>query len=140
MALVRWFPFQEMDSLERRMRHMLDDVGITPPPPPAADMYETEGEFVVELEVPGFDQPELAIEVTDHTLTVKGDRTETTEEDEKSYYLHERLERAFVRRFSLPTNADTGKVTAEFGKGVLKVHAPKVEIAQPRKVEIGSAS
>jgi HSP20 family protein len=140
MAIVRWFPFQEMDSLERRMRRMLDDVGMSAPALPAADLYETEGEFVVELEVPGFDQPELAIEVHDHTLTVTGERKAEKEEQEKSFYLHERLERAFQRRFALPANADTQKVTAEFGKGVLKVHAPKVEVAQPRTIEIGAGS
>ena len=41
---------------------------------PATDIYETEDEYVVELEVPGYEEKELTIEVFDHMLTVKGEQ------------------------------------------------------------------
>ncbi len=135
-TLVRWSPFQELDTFERRMRRMLDEVGLAPATLPAADVYETDGEYVFELEAPGFEEKELSIEVTDHTLTVKGERAEEKEKKEKSYRLHERLEKAFERRFELPPEADPDKIAAEFAKGVLTVHAPKAATAKPRKVEI----
>ena len=136
MTLVRWSPFLELDSMERKMRRLLDEVGVAPIPLPAADVYETEGEFVFELEVPGFEEKELSVEVSDHTLTVKGERTETKEEKEKTFRLQERLWRSFERRFELPAEADTGRLAADFAKGVIKVHAPKAKLETPRKIAI----
>lgn len=137
-TLVRWNPFQELDTIERRMRRMLDEYGLVPATLPAADVYETDGEYVFELEAPGFEEKELSIEVTDHTLTVKGERAEEKEKKEKDYRLHERLEKAFERRFELPPEADPDKIAAEFAKGVLTVHAAKTAKATPRKVEIAT--
>ena len=135
-TLVRWAPFQDLDVFERRMRRMLEDFGVAPAPLPAADMYETETELVVELDVPGFEEKELELEVADSTLTVKGVKTEEKEEKEKTFYLHERLEKHFERRFKLPPEADLDRVQATFHTGVLEVHVPKVEEAKARKVEI----
>ena len=123
-TLVKWTPFRELDLMERRMRRMLEDVGFGPITMPAADIYETPTEFVVELEVPGFEEQELKLEVTDHTLTVTGEaQAETKKEDEKTFILHERLARAFERRFQLPVDADTEKLAAKFDGGVLEIHA-----------------
>lgn len=135
MAIVRWTPFMELDSMERRMRRLLE-IGLAPALAPAADVYETDEEYVVELEVPGYEDKELAIEVTDHTLAIKGEREKTKEEEEKNFTLHQRLERAFERRFVLPTTADTEHLKAVFTRGVLEVHAPKVKTAKPKKVAI----
>jgi hypothetical protein len=54
--------------MERQMRRLSVDVGLAPALLPAADVYETAGEFVIELEVPGYEEKELGIEVTDHTV------------------------------------------------------------------------
>ena len=137
MALVRWSPFQELDAMDRRMRRMLDQVGIVPAWP-AADVYESNGEYIYELEVPGYDEHDLAVEVRDHVLTVRGEKTEAKEEKEKTFFLNERLARTFERRFELPTEAITDKVAAEFKQGVLIVHAPKAAEATPRTIEIAA--
>ncbi|HSC90475.1 MAG TPA: Hsp20/alpha crystallin family protein [Gaiellaceae bacterium] len=136
MTLVRWNPLQELDAMERRMRRIFDETGIVPAPLPAADVYETDAEFVYELEVPGFEEEQLAVEVTDHTLTVKGERTEHREEEDKAFRLQERLARKFERRFELPVQAKAEKLAAEFKDGVLTVHAPKTKAATPHKVAI----
>jgi HSP20 family protein len=132
-SVVKWTPFWDLDVMERRMRRMLEDFGIAPSPLPAADMYETDKELVVELDVPGFEEKELALEVSDHTLTIKGERMK---EKERSFYLHERLEKHFERKFTLPPEADVEHVEATFKTGVLEVHVPKIEQAKARKVEI----
>ena len=133
---LRRTPFRELDTMERRLRRLLEDVGVAPAPLPAADVYETKDEFVVELEVPGYDNDELRIEVSDHTLRVTGERSEATDEKQKSFRLRERLEHEFERQFQLPIEADAKHVTAVFEKGVLELHAPKLQTAKPRKVEI----
>lgn len=140
MPIVKWAPFSELDSMERRMRRVVEELGIAPPLVPAADVYETDDEFVVELEVPGYDEKELTIEVSDHTLAVRGARTVTKQEDkQKEFRLHERLDRKFERRFLLPVEAETEHVKAVFSKGVLEVHAPKARLAKPKKVAITKA-
>lgn len=137
MNLVRWSPFEELDTIERRMRRFLDDMGIVPATLPAADVYETETEFVYEVEVPGYEEQELTVETSDHMLVVTGERTETTEQKEKTFRLQERLAKRFERRFELPPEADAARLVADFEHGVLEVHAPKQEGAEPRGVPIG---
>jgi HSP20 family protein len=135
-TLTRWAPFQDFDEIERRMRRMLDDFGVAPAPLPAVDLYETEKELVVELDVPGFDEKELMLEVSDHTLTVTGERKEEKERKDKTFYLHERLEKGFTRAFTLPPEADVEHVDATFKTGVLEVHVPKIAKAKSRPVAI----
>ncbi len=134
-SLVQWDPFRELDLMERGLRRF--QMPLLPVPAlPAADIYETADEYVVELEVPGYEEKELTIEVFDHMLTVKGEHEATTETKEKTYRLHERLEQEFQRRFELPKAVDTDKLTATFKQGVLELHAPKVEAAVPKKIPL----
>jgi HSP20 family protein len=136
-TVVKWTPFRELDLMERRMHRMLEDIGIGPIALPAADVYETKEAFVVELEVPGFEKPELSLEVTDHTLTITGDANVEKDEKDKAFILHERLEHAFERRFQLPADADTERIVATFDSGLLEVRVPKSAKTAPRKVQIG---
>ena len=136
-TLVKWSPFRELDLMERRMRRLLDDVGFAPALLPAVDVYETEDEFVLELEVPGYEEKELTIEAFDHTVAIAGDRREVEEKPDKVFGLHERLEKHFERRFEFPPQADTKHLKAVFGNGVLELHAPKSPQVKPRKIAIG---
>ena len=136
-TLVKWSPFRELDLMERRMRRLLDDVGFAPALLPAVDVYETEDEFVLELEVPGYEEKELTIEAFDHTVAIAGDRREVEEKSDKVFRLHERLEKHFERRFEFPPQADTKHLKAVFGNGVLELHAPKSPQVKPRKIAIG---
>jgi HSP20 family protein len=137
-TLVKQSPFPELESMERRLRRLFEGAPLTsfvPTMLPAADVYETPKEFVVELEVPGYTEKQLEIEVSDHTLTVTG-RGEESKEAGKTYRLQERLERTFKREFRLPPETDGEHVTAQFEQGVLEVHAPKLATSKPHKVEI----
>jgi HSP20 family protein len=134
----KWTPFGEIDLLDRRMRRMFTGLGLIPTLTPAADIYEADDELVIEIEVPGFGEKELEIEVSDHTLTVKGERKEEKETKEKTLRLRERLEASFERSFVLPTGADSEHQSATYGKGVLTLHVPKAVQAEPRKIEIAA--
>jgi HSP20 family protein len=80
--LEKWTPFRELDLMDRRMRRFFEELGVAPALAPAADLYETEGEVVDELAVPGFDEKELEIVVSDHVLAVSGEREEEKERRE----------------------------------------------------------
>ena len=137
-TLIKWAPLPGFEVIDRRMRRLLEDFGVAPSPLPAADLYETDKELIVELDVPGFEEKELALEVSDHTLTITGERREEKDEKEMTFYLRERLEKHFERSFALPVDADVEKVKATFKTGVLQVHVPKMEAAKSRKVEIAA--
>jgi HSP20 family protein len=137
MAIARWSPFLELEAFDRRMRRLFDEAGLAPATLPNADVYETDDEFVVELEAPGYEEKDLDIEVFDRVLCIKGTRTETKEETEKRFQRRERLEATFERRFTLPADVDSEAVKASFAKGVLEVHAPRAKEAAPTKVAIG---
>lgn len=77
------------------------------------------------------------MEVSDHTLTIKGARSETKDESEKSFRFHERLEREFERRFPLPETADPERLKARVERGFIEVRASKVKTAKSRRVPIG---
>ena len=143
-TLVRQPPLPEFDAMERRFRRLLEGTipllpAFVSPLAPAADVYETAEEYVVELEVPGYEETELTLEVSDHTLVVTGVREEAKGGPETSYRLRERLERAFERTFSLPPDFDSAQVMATFDKGVLRVSAPKLETAKPRTIAISKS-
>ena len=140
-TLVKPSLFPEVESMERRFRRLFEGTPLTAFVPvflPAADIYETSEEYVVELEVPGFMEEQLNVEVSDHTIVVTGTREESTEETEKAYRLQERLERTFKREFRLPFEADRERVSAHFEQGILEIHAPKLATTKPHKVEIST--
>ena len=135
-TLVKWAPFGDLDLVERRMRRMLEDFGVAPVQVPAADVMETEKELIVKLDAPGFDEKELSLEVADHHLVIKGEKTEEKEETDTTFHLRERRENRFERTFTLPIEADVEHVGARFRKGVLEVHVPKLEQPRPRSIAI----
>ena len=135
-SLVKGAPFGDLDLVERRMRRMLEDFGVASARLPASDVMETEKELVVKLDAPGFDEKELSLEVSDHRLTVKGEKTEEKEQNDTTFHLRERLENRFERTFTLPTEADVEHVGARFRRGVLEVHVRKLEQPKPRSIAI----
>ncbi|HEY8645850.1 MAG TPA: Hsp20/alpha crystallin family protein [Gaiellaceae bacterium] len=138
--LEKWTPLRELDAIDRQMRRFFGDLGFAPALMPVADVYENDGELVVELEVPGFDEKEIEIQVRDHTLSVAGEREEVMKKDEKTLRLRERrLETRFERRFELPAEVDGEHVTAKYAKGVLTVHVPKTSNETPHKIELTKA-
>jgi HSP20 family protein len=137
MSIVKWTLFNELDPLElRASRRVLEGTGFAPMPLPAADVYETAEEYVVTLDVPGYEEKELRVEVSDHMLAIKGQRAKASDEQEKAFALRERLERKFERRFTLPVRADTEHVKATFVKGVLEIRTPKRRGTESKTVTI----
>ena len=136
-VLEKWTPFRDLDLVERRMRSLFP--ALTVPALPATDIIETEDEYVFELEVPGYEEQELEIEVVDHTITISGRREAAEEATDQALRLHERLEAEFERSFQLPFAADGEQLTATYGRGLLTLHVPKLAKSKPMKVPIEPA-
>jgi HSP20 family protein len=137
-SLVRWAPFGDLDIVDRRMRRMLEDFGVAGARLPTSDVLETEKELIVKLDAPGFDEKDLSLEVSDHTLAVRGERSGAKEDEGAHFYVRERMDAQFERLFVLPPEADMSKVDATFKQGVLEVHVPKIELMTPRKIDIAA--
>lgn len=110
-------------------------------PTPAMDVTEDADGYKVTAELPGMDETEIEVALTDQMLTIKGEKKLEKEETDKDYYLSERSYGSFRRSFALPENIDPDKVAASFAKGVLTVTLPKIVAAkaEPKKVEVKAA-
>jgi HSP20 family protein len=103
---------------------------------PALDVADNEKEVTVRAEVPGVDPKELNISVLGNTLTLSGEKKESTEKREGAYYHRETQAGSFRRSVPLPAGVDAEKVKAEYANGVLTVHLPKAATAQPKRISI----
>jgi len=141
--------FPGFEEAENRMNRFIDRVlnepfgALTLPETfgwmPAMDVAETAKELTLCAELPGMDQKDIDVSVEDGILSIKGEKVEERKDEEgKKSYLVERSYGTFHRAFALPPYVNGDKVTAEFDKGVLKVHLPKDAEVKPkgRKVEI----
>jgi HSP20 family protein len=143
MAMLKQSLLPEFDAMEKSFRRLWEGVPFVPAfmpgVMPAADVYETPTEYVVELEVPEYEENDLVLEISDHRLVITGKLVEVVDGTEKTFRVRERLERTFERTFVLPVEVDSAHVVATVEKGLLKVHAPKAAGALPRKIEITKA-
>jgi len=108
---------------------------------PAVDVTETEKAFEIAAELPGMDENNIEVSVTDGVLTIKGEKQEDQEEKKKDYYLSERTYGTFQRSFEVPKGVHLDKIEANFRKGVLTVTLPKTAEAQKaeKKIAVKSA-
>ena len=109
---------------------------------PAIDIVDLEKEIQVRAELPGMEEKDIEVEISDDVLTIRGEKKEEREEGEKEgrYYLSERHYGSFERSLRIPDTANSDKASARFGKGVLTITFPKTKEAlrKPKKVAVKS--
>ena len=103
---------------------------------PAMDLVEKDGEYEISAELPGLDDKNIDVKVSNGTLTIKGEKSEEKEEKEKDYYLSERRYGSFQRSFRIPEGVDADKIEANLTKGVLTVKLPKSAEAKKEEKKI----
>ena len=108
---------------------------------PAVDVSETDTEYLVQADIPGFAENEVEIKVDDQLLTISGKHAEAeskTEAKEKApaWLIRERRSASFVRSFTLPADVEKEQIEAKVANGVLTIHLPKSPKAQPRTIDI----
>jgi len=100
---------------------------------PAADIYETEENYLIAIDLPGIDRSTLSIYLDDDRLVVKGDRL--LEEETKEHRC-ERPRGRFLRTFSLPGSVNQTEIGAEYKDGVLQIQLPKRKEQKAKRIEI----
>lgn len=101
---------------------------------PAVDIIEKADAYEITAELPGMDEKNIEVKLSNGNLTIKGEKRDEREEKKKDYYLSERHYGSFQRTFGLPVGVDPEKIEAHFAKGVLTLRLPKKpEAQQPEK-------
>ena len=99
------------------------------------DVYENAKELLLIADLPGVSKENLSIQVDAETLTLEGRRSGTPS---GSLVASEYRDLDFRRTFTVPPGIERGKIEAELDAGVLRLHLPKEERVQPRKIAVRS--
>ena len=145
MSLIRWNPGVQHDiaRVHDEMDRLLDQFFVRPTPRngfaafvPAIDIVESPEEFVLRADLPGISQKDVKVSVMADTLTIRGERKQTTAQKDGSLHRSERVYGAFERSFTLGTPVRADQIKASYRDGVLEVHVPKAEEARMREIEV----
>jgi HSP20 family protein len=149
MALIRWEPAREINSLQQEMNRLFSTFFDAPTAAaggsggggarrwiPAMDLVETEEDFVLRADLPGMTRGDVDLSLEDSVLTVSGERKADHEERSEGFYRIERATGSFSRSLTLPEGVDGDAIAATFDNGVLEVRIPKPEQRKPRKLQI----
>jgi HSP20 family protein len=143
----RWDPLRDLVTLQDRMNRLFRDAAEKRERAgaegdeqdvesadwfPAADIYETEREYTIAVDLPGIERDALEISLDNDRLTLRGERKLEAEGQHRL----ERPQGRFLRRFGVPGTVDQKAIAAEYKDGVLRVRLPKRKEQKSRRVEI----
>ncbi len=141
--ITRWDPFRELAQLQDRVNRLFQETGPTREEGfptssfvPPVDIYETEQNIVLKVEVPGVEQKDLDIRIENNTITIRGERKFEKEVNEENFHRVERRYGSFQRSFGLPNTVNTENVTADYDNGILKVTLAKRAEAKPKQIKV----
>ena len=107
---------------------------------PVTDVTETDKEIEISAELPGLEEKDLQINLSDNVLTIKGEKKAEKERKEIDFRMVERSYGAFERTIELPEGVNPDSIKATIAKGVLTVTVPKPAPAQAKTIEVKPAA
>ncbi|HET7909848.1 MAG TPA: Hsp20/alpha crystallin family protein [Nitrospira sp.] len=102
---------------------------------PPCNAWEDSNGFYVQMALPGWESKDVALEVNNQMLVVKGEKADEASGSRK-HLIREIAEGRFVRMFKLPTTVDHEKASASYKNGLLTISFPKREEAKPRRIVV----
>lgn len=99
----------------------------TPTWAPAAEVYETPRNYIVNIEVAGLGEDEVNCQVINNTLVVSGTRRFRRVSEDARYHASERAYGAFERLFPLPGYVQPEKLRTTFANGMLEIAITKTD-------------
>jgi len=102
----------------------------------AVDVYQTDGEIVIQSTIAGVKPENLDISIEDDQVLIKGNREKPAEEDEINYFYQECYWGLFSRQIILPEETDPSRAEAAMKEGVLTIRIPKIERKKKRKIVV----
>jgi HSP20 family protein len=146
--LVTWNPLREMDEAQNRLNRFFlggfpNRIGTGETPcltvadwSPEVDISEDDRGYLLKADLPEMKKDDVRVTVEDGILNVCGERKTEKEDQKRKFHRIERSYGTFRRSFTLPEDADSTKVTAEFRDGVLKVHLPTTARPRSKAIEV----
>ena len=126
-------PFDELEEMQRRF------FGENAVREFKTDIRDNGESYLLEAELPGFKKEEITVNIEGDTLTIRAERSESTEEkDGKGNFVkRERSYGSFSRSFDM-TGIRVEDISAAYEDGILKLTLPKKQETLPtsRKLEI----
>jgi HSP20 family protein len=146
MALIRWEPVTELNTIQNEMNRLFNTFfdqstqggrsnATTRRWLPAMDLVETADYYVLRADLPGLSDDDVHIQLEENVLTISGERKAEREQQE-GYYRFERAFGVFSRSLTLPEGVNSDAVHAHFDRGVLEIRIPKPEQRKPKTVQI----
>src|SRR5712672_3383078 len=146
--VTTWNPLREIDEAQNRLSRFFlggfpNRMGSGEIPSltvadcsPEVDISQDNHEYLLKADLPEMKKDDVRVTVEDGILCVSGERKSEKEDQKRKFHRIERSVGNFRRSFTLPEDADSTKVTAEFRDGVLKVHLPTTPIARSKAIEV----
>jgi HSP20 family protein len=100
------------------------------------DLAETKDGLELTVELPGLEEKDVDVSVSDGLLTVSGEKKFESEKKDKNYHFVERGYGSFSRSIALPDGVKADQIKAALNKGVLKVTIPTPAKTEPKKIEV----
>jgi HSP20 family protein len=103
---------------------------------PKAEVFETDEQVALKIEVPGLSEKDFEVTLKDHVLTVRGERKFENGFKQEDLAWTERPYGSFVRSFNLPQTADVNAINATYTDGILQIVFAKNEAAKPKQISV----
>jgi len=103
---------------------------------PSISFIDKEDKYELTVEVPGIDQKNVTVELSDGSIIIKGEKKKEEKKETDEEYLCERYFGSFRRELKLPNNSDSEKIDANYKNGVLTIDIPKKEEEKPKTKKI----
>jgi HSP20 family protein len=146
--VIAWNPLREIDEAQNRLSRFFlggfpHRMGNGEIPSlavadwsPEVDISEDDHGYLLKADLPEMKKDDVKVTVEDGVLNVSGERKTEKEDLKKKFHRVERCYGTFRRSFTLPEDADSTKVTAEFRDGVLKVHLPTTTTPKSKAIQV----
>ncbi|MFP3976215.1 MAG: Hsp20/alpha crystallin family protein [Dehalococcoidia bacterium] len=147
-GLAPWWSFADIDEMEQRFQDIFGksflpslwrrtpaaEMGWTPP----TEVFEKDNKLVVNAEIPGMKEEDIAVSVTGHILTIRDERKAEGDVKDEDYYCCEISYGSFSRSITMPSDVDADNIEADYADGALEVSLPKAPEVKPKKISVSA--
>ena len=150
MTLVRYEPWTLMNRLHRELDELFRDPPAATTAPtaaearpvallPSVDVHEDADRYLVRADLPGVQPADIQVTADQGVLTIRAERRAERREGAPVNGRYERFAGTFVRRFTLPEDANAEAIGARSTHGVLELTIPKQAKPEPRRIAVDAA-
>lgn len=146
MTIIKWEPFKNMAMLQDRINRLFEDAFPRSATgdedlsecawKPLVDIHDSPQGVVVQVDLPGVQKEDVAVEVKNNQLIIMGLRQPSADVENEQYYRRERVCGSFRRTFALRSTVSPEGIKASFKNGVLTIIIPEPEEEKPRKISV----